>query len=134
MIASMLAAALLQSGGVHWDAVRLEDMGWTGRRGNDEALLFTRPAIGAPASLKRIWARYERHPGKEGANPHASSVQLWDVDCSQMRGKLRAQTLYSANNLAGASHSPHSAPEPEWTFSTPGSLQETLFETACAAG
>ncbi|HEX8570078.1 MAG TPA: surface-adhesin E family protein, partial [Caulobacteraceae bacterium] len=130
---TMLALTLLQSGGPHWDTVRLEPMGWTGRRGNDQALLFTRPAVGGVPSLKRIWARYENHPDSDPARRHGSTVQLWDVDCSQMRGKLRAQTLYSGNNLGGESHASDPAEEPQWAFSTPGSLQETLFETACAA-
>jgi hypothetical protein len=49
-----------------------------------------------------------------------------------MRGKVRAQTLYSGNNLGGQSHQTELAAEPAWEFATPGSLQETLFETACA--
>jgi len=102
---------------------------WVIKGGSDNVNLYMKSEVIRLGGTIKGWVMLDVIPG--GKQPFLSLIQLHEARCNT--GQKRILQLTSYNGQMGGGEVITSRNEPnDWSYPTPGSLDETIFETLCA--
>lgn len=115
--------AVMQLGIGWFDTSRdMNEWKYHGTSGNETVVALYRSGP-RPATM---WVRYEP---KDPRNGIGSQIELMEVRCDAGQSRSIQRTNYSGHNLTGRSSMFNELEA--WSYPTPGTLAESLFNRAC---
>ena len=106
---------------------------WTPVTASENSYFLSRPANPAKVmGMTRMWVRVEANPGQSKERLSLSIIALYEFDCLGGKARRLQSTFYKASNMTGESTTLRE-PTP-WDYSTPGTLGDDVFRSACGLG